>query len=81
VLHEGELVVWTADLPGHERAVALFNLGEQPMTVDRSLKDFAEPGREDHVKNVWTGDSLQEDSLKSMKLERHGSVVLIVGGE
>lgn len=77
VLRDGELVVWTADLPGNQFALAAFNLGEKPITVDRPLSDFALKGQ-CRMRNAWTGERLQTNSRVSTTLEPHASTVLIV---
>jgi alpha-galactosidase len=78
VLHEGDLVVWTTDLPGNEYALAIFNLGEKRITVDRDLSEFALPGKKE-VKNAWTGERLQASPRVSTTLEPHASMVLMLG--
>jgi alpha-galactosidase len=79
VLHEDDLVVWTADLPGNQHALAVFNLGEKPMILDRAWQDFGLAGRQNKVKNAWTGERLKASPRVSATLEPHTSVVLILG--
>jgi len=81
VLHEGDLVVWTADLPEDEHALALFNLGERPIAVDRGLSDFALPGGRYTVRNAWTGEHLQASSHVSATLDPHACIVLMLAKE
>lgn len=78
VLRDGDLVVWTADLPGNQHALAAFNLGEKPITFDRSLSEFALPAGTYNIKNAWTGERLQTNLRVSTTLEPHASTVLIV---
>jgi len=77
ILHDGDLVVWTADLPGNERALAAFNLGEQPITLDRAWSDFVLPEGQHITKNAWTGERLQAGSRLITTLEPHASIVLM----
>jgi alpha-galactosidase len=78
VLHEGDLVAWTADLPGNEFALAVFNLGEERITMDRDLPQFGLPRRQE-LKNAWTGEHLNTGARVRAILEPHASMVLILG--
>lgn len=78
VLRDGDLIVWTADLPGNKHALAAFNLGEKPITLDRSLSEFALPAGKYNIKNAWTGERLPENSRVSATLEPHASTVLML---
>ncbi len=77
VLREGALVIWTADLPGNQQALAAFNLGEKAIALDRPLSDFVPAGKYD-IKNAWTGARLPSAVRVSATLEPHGSVVLML---
>jgi hypothetical protein len=77
VLHEGDLLIWTADLPGNQRALAAFNLGEKAITFDRPLSDFVSAGQYD-MKNAWTEGRLLAGARVSTTLEPHASVVLML---
>ena len=79
VLREGDLVVWTADLPGNEHALAVFNLGEKPIPFDRAWADFHLPEKQDHVRNAWTGERPQPGTRVTATLEPHASLVLMLG--
>ena len=81
VLREGDLVVWTADLPGNESAFAAFNLGEKPITLDRAFSNFALPGRPRPARNAWTGERLKANARVRTSLEPHASVALILGNK
>ena len=78
VLREGDLVVWTADLPGGRDAVAAFNLGEKPLTVDRELASLGLREGQYNAKNAWTGERLHLISRVTATLEPHASTVLIL---
>jgi hypothetical protein len=77
-LHDGDLVVWTADLPGNQHALAAFNLGEKPITVDRELTSLGLREGQYNAKNAWTGERLHLSSRVTATLEPHGSTVLIL---
>jgi len=77
VLREGDLVIWTADLPGNQHALAAFNLGEKAITFDRPLSDFVSAGQYD-IKNAWTGARLPAGARISTTLEPHASAVLML---
>jgi alpha-galactosidase len=74
MLHEGDLVIWSADLPGDVHAVAAFNLGEKTITLDRRLSDFGSAGQY-NIKNAWKGESAPGAARISATLEPHASVV------
>ncbi len=78
VLREGELVVWTADLPGDQHALAVFNLGENPITVERPLTDFGLEAGPHELRNVWTGLRLQPDLHLKATLDPHACLLLMV---
>jgi hypothetical protein len=79
VWSEGGLVVWTADLPGNGHALAAFNLGEQPIALDRAWSDFALAGTQSMVKNAWTGERPPASLRATTTLQPHASIVLMLG--
>jgi hypothetical protein len=79
VLHEGDLVVWTADLPGNEHALAAFNVGEQPISLDRAWSELSLAANQTSVKNAWTGERVQPGAHVTAALEPHASIVLVLG--
>jgi alpha-galactosidase len=78
VLRDGDLVVWTADLPGNQHALAAFNLGEKPVTLDRPLSDFSLHAGPYEIKNAWTGGGLKATSRLKTTLDPHASIVLML---
>lgn len=80
VLHEGDLVIWSADLPGDVHALAAFNLGEKAMTLDRPLSDFGSAGQY-NMKNAWTGRRTPGATRVSTTLEPHASVVWMLNNK
>ena len=77
VLREGDLVIWTADLPGNQHALAAFNLGENAITFDRPLSDFFPSGPVRHKERVDRRAFACRSSL-STTIEPHASVVLML---
>lgn len=78
VLRDGDLVVWTADLPGNQHALAVFNLGEKAITVERPFSDFALAARRYKIKNAWTRERLKVGSRIRATIEPHASLVLMI---
>jgi hypothetical protein len=78
VLSDGDLVVWSANLPGNEYALALFNIGEKPITVDRNLSDFALADGVYSMRDVWTGKSLGASARTVVTLDPHASILLVL---
>ena len=78
VLRDGDLIVWTADLPDRKIAAAAFNIGEKSLTIDCSLSDFGLPAGSYEIKNAWTGESLKPGSRFTAQIEPHASIVLML---
>lgn len=81
MLREGDLVVWTADLPGGQQALAAFDLGESSIALGRSFTSFGLAAGRYRAKNAWTGAREQPTATLSTTLEPHASVVLILDKE
>jgi len=75
--HDGDLIVWTADLPRNRHALAAFNVGEQPLTL-AGAKDFLSLAASQRaVKNAWTGQRIQPQALAATTLDPHAAIVLV----
>lgn len=75
LLHEGDLRVWRAELPGGRFAVAMFNVGDEPMLVDGGLTVLTgkmTDSRKLALRDVWTGVMLGKTST----IAPHGCVLL-----
>ena len=81
VLHDSDLVIWTADLLGDQHALAAFNLGEKAITFDRPLSDFVPSAAQYNIRNAWTGERLPSGVRVGSTLEPHASVVLMLDQE
>ncbi|SFS05809.1 Alpha galactosidase A [Granulicella pectinivorans] len=76
VSHEGDLIAWTADLPGREKALALFNVGDTPMTMDVEFAKYGLGKGKYRVRNVWDGTAAgRTGEVKGVVVPAHGCVV------
>ena len=80
VLTEGDLTVWRADLPGGEKAIALFNLGETEVNLSKRLAEFGKDlgGRDWSVRNVWGGGVPIAGHEFVERVPPHGCVLLLL---
>lgn len=80
VLKEGDLIAWRADLPGGEKAIALFNTGETELNLMRRLEDFGKDlgGRDWAVRNVWGGGAAVSGHEFAERIAPHGCVLLLL---
>jgi alpha-galactosidase len=84
VLHNGDIIAWTADLPadfpgGYTQALALFNVGEGPVTITTSFEAYGFEDATYHVRDAWTGKSLGHlKSIESLSLEPHASTLWLL---
>ena len=80
-LHDGDLVIWRSHLPDGHEALAIFNLSDASMTVQRSLASI-EPdlaGQVWKARDVWAGQYLPGTfSSLDTKLPPHGCQLLIL---
>lgn len=80
VLHDGNLIVWKAKLPEGEAAVAMFNVGDTKMKVDRRFAGFGVdmgPGAWS-VRDVWAAKDEGSKRSVTMELAPHACVLLIL---
>ncbi len=80
VLREGDLVAWRADLPGGEKAIGLFNLGDAELNLTRQMADFGTDlgGRDWAVRNVLGGNAPISGHEFVERLPPHGCVLLML---
>ena len=55
---EDSLVIWTSEIGTKQRYIALFNLGDSPMLLDRPYNTLGVPQQQFHVREVWTGKTI-----------------------
>jgi alpha-galactosidase len=79
VLRDNALVAWTADLPGGQHAVAVFNLGETPLDVDLPFSRLGLPEGPHDLTNAWSGAHSAAAAGVKDTLEPHASRVLLLG--
>jgi len=73
-----DLVVWTADLPNGERALAVFNRGEMPARMEKPLTAFGLGAGAWHGSDVWQpqGEPLMQGIDRT--IAPHGCVLLLL---
>jgi alpha-galactosidase len=71
-------VIWTADLPGGEHALAAFNQGDSPLTFNRAWSEFELGANQQMIKNAWTGERLPAGPRFAVKLQPHACIVLML---
>jgi hypothetical protein len=80
VMHNGDIVVWTADLPADSPdgsiALAMFNVGESQIVIDSSFDAFNIDSATYRVKDAWTGKNLGKlKSVPNLTLEPHACIL------
>jgi hypothetical protein len=83
VMHSGNVIAWTADLPPDSTdgsiALALFNVGDEQMVVDTSFAAFNIDDGVYHVKDAWSGKSLGKlKSIPNLTLEPHACILYLL---
>ena len=80
VLNQGDLIAWRADMPGGEKAVALFNVGDTEMNLTKDLADFGTDlaGREWSVRSLWGGGAEVSGRQFVERIAAHGCVLLLL---
>jgi hypothetical protein len=83
VLHSGNVIAWTADLPADSPdgsiALALFNTGDDQVVVDSSFEAFNIADDTYHVKDAWSGKSLGKlKSVPNLTLEPHAAILWLL---
>lgn len=78
VLHDRDLVAWTADLPTGEHALALFNTGNQHLEVAQPLTAFSLPEGKWHIRDIWRHTTLADDASVHQQIPPHGCVLLLL---
>jgi alpha-galactosidase len=84
VLHSGTVIAWTADLPagfpgGYTQALALFNLGDDLITLSTSFEAYNIDDATYQVQDAWSGKSMGKlKALDNLSLEPHTSRLLLL---
>ena len=83
VLHDGDMIVWTADLPADSPdgsiVLAFFNTGESQVVLDSSFEAYNLEAATYRIKDVWTGKTLNKvNSIEGLTLEPHACVLWLL---
>jgi hypothetical protein len=80
VVHDSDLIIWQAKLPGARIALAIFNTGDSPLAVDRrfSSVDPLLGGRSWLVYDVWNNRSLGKRTSIQETLPPHACTLLML---
>jgi alpha-galactosidase len=79
VAHDGDIVVWTSDLPGRERALAVFNVGSAAATLDVDFARYGLGHQKYQVRDAWEGRMLGRVSeVHGVVLPSHGCVLYVL---
>ena len=87
VMHDGDIIAWTADLPADLHgdaprgsiALALFNVGESQVVVDSSFETFNIDPTTYRVKDAWSGKNLGKlKSVPNLTLEPHACILWLL---
>ncbi len=80
VLQEGQFIAWRADLPGGEKAIAVFNTADTDSTPTLKLASFGADlaNRDWNVREVWTGGASISGHEFLERIPAHGCVLLLL---
>ncbi|HEY4381719.1 MAG TPA: glycoside hydrolase family 27 protein [Acidobacteriaceae bacterium] len=83
VMHNGDIIAWTADLPANSPdgsiALAIFNTGESQIVVNSSFEAYNLDDASYHVKDAWSGKSLgKQKSIANLTLEPHATILWLL---
>lgn len=78
VMRDGEVIVWTADLPESQEALAVFNVGDSAAEVDRPLSAYGLKTASWDARDAWTGVDLGRQERFHRSLEPHSCAVWIL---
>jgi len=80
VLHDGDLIIWRAKLPGARIALGIFNTGDAPLKVDRTFASL-DPllgGRNWLAYDVWSNLPLGKRMSVEETLAPHACTLLML---
>jgi hypothetical protein len=83
VMHDGDIIVWTADLPPDSPdgsiALALFNASDSQVVVNSSFVVYGLDDATYRVKDAWTGKNLGKlKSVSGLTLEPHAATLWLL---
>jgi alpha-galactosidase len=80
LLHHNDFIVWQANLSNHKIALALFNIGNSPMHLNRAFGELSPTlGKQPwNVRDVWAGKDLGQEPGVTTDLPPHSSLLLLL---
>ena len=72
------LVIWTADLPTQQHALAPFNLADQPAKISHNLSEFSLVEEHWMADNAWTGKRSKTAGKIDEEFEPHACILLVL---
>jgi alpha-galactosidase len=80
VLHDGDLILWRAKLPGGRVALGIFNTGDSPLKVDRAFGSFDPQlvGTRWLAYDVWLNLPLGKRTSIQETIPPHGCTLLML---
>jgi len=79
VLHSGDMVAWTSDLPDGSIALALFNTGESALIMNSSFEAYNLEGASYKVHDVWTGkNQTKVKAMQGIAIEAHACLLWVL---
>jgi hypothetical protein len=84
VLHSGDVIAWTADLPpsfpgGYTTALAIFNTGESQQIINSSFEAYNLEPSTYRIHDVWTGKTISKvKSVENLTLEPHACTLWLL---
>lgn len=77
-LKDGSLIVWTADLPRGERAVAFFNVGDTELPMDAAMDRIGLKSEAVEARDAWTGETHEVRGKFKLTIAPHASALYLV---
>jgi len=76
VSQAGDVIAWTADLPGGEMALAVFNVGDVPAAVFQAFTAYGLKSGAWRSREVWTGQENSAQTGVKVTIPPHGCLLL-----
>jgi hypothetical protein len=78
VADDAGVIAWTAELPGGEEALAVFNTGDAAISVRRPLAAYGLKSGGWQVEDAWTGKALGRRTEMEQTIPAHDCVVWVL---
>ncbi len=76
VSQAADVIAWTADLPGGEMALAVFNVGDIPAAVFQAFTAYGLKSGAWRSREVWTGQENSAQTGVKVTIPPHGCLLL-----